>query len=145
MKETACMRRAEALRDVHQPSHPPRGRNVRVPEVGRERLALDVLHRDERDALDLAEVVHVHRVRVRELRGQACLAEEARHDLLLRQEAREEDLQRHLSMKDAVERQNHTPHPTASELDVDRVTAKRGARKEVHQRFSTKLRTKLLG
>ena len=62
-------------------------------ELG-ERLAVDVLHRHERPAVILADVVDVHDVRMREPRGEARLAKKACAQLVVTREVLGEALQR---------------------------------------------------
>ena len=53
-----------------------------APAKARERNALEVLHRDEVAAVDLAELEHLADVRMRDLRGDPRLVEEHRDELL---------------------------------------------------------------
>ena len=72
------MRGSDARGDLPRNRHEFSGFQRTPPHALRERLALAVLHDDERDALfGLADLVDGGYVRVADGRGRACLAEEA--------------------------------------------------------------------
>ena len=78
--------------------------------------AIDVLHRDEVVVLDFAELVDVHDVRVRELRGELGLAEEHLDEVGRVREVRQDPLDRDPpveALEAALLREEHLGHAAA--------------------------------
>ena len=81
--------------------HGPAASRTRSPVRGASRFehvgegdAVHVLHREEQRPADVAEVLHVHDVRVVDLRAQGRFVDEHAHELVLASEVRVDDLQR---------------------------------------------------
>ena len=126
------MRCREPARRVEHPPELSLDRDVDAPAKGRERLALDVLHGDERPAVDRAEIVDLQRVGVRELGREPRLAKEARQRLFARDAIRPDDLERDSALEDVVDRAQDLAHPAdADELD-DRVSTEGVSRAKRH-------------
>ena len=106
------------------PTSSARQRPAARDELG-ERLAVDVLHRDERAAVVLADVVDAHDVRVREPRGEACLAQEARAQLVVAREVLGEALQRDGTVELDVAREVDDRHRAVPERALELVAARR--------------------
>ena len=92
-------------------------------ELG-ERLAVDVLHRHERTAVVLADVVDVHDVRMREPRGEPCLAEKARAQLVVAREILGEALQRDGAVELDVAGEVDDRHRAVAERALELVAAR---------------------
>jgi hypothetical protein len=115
--EAEVVRGAERARDVDEPAEPPRHRDRPVADQRPQRAPLDELHREERHAVHVADVVDRDRVRVREARRGAGLAEDARRRLraprlLVERRVRaerEEELQRDVAVEHRVVRAMHLP------------------------------------
>ena len=92
-------------------------------DVGPQRPARDVLHRDVADAVTLEEVEHGDDVRVRERAGEARLAQEAAHDGRVAR-LRVQFLQRHPAVEIRLPREVDDGHPAAPELAADLVAVR---------------------
>src|SRR5258706_15954727 len=124
------MRGREPFRDLaDQPKRPSLGQLCFAAQDGREIVALDVLHRDVRDAVDLAHVVNAHDVLVRDLAGEEKLVYETflgfdRDGATLR--VGTNDLQRHRDAEFPIPRLIHRAHAADAEQPDDVVTRSEG-------------------
>ena len=96
-------------------------------QVG-ERLAVDVLHRDVRDAVGLADVEDLDDVRVRQPRGDPPLAEEARAQVVVAGEILGETLERDVAAELDVAGEVDHGHRAVTERPLDLVPAGDGRR-----------------
>ncbi len=101
------------------------------PEQRREILAVHVLHRQERVALDFIDVVHAADVRMRHLPRHPHLRVELGEPRGIAVHVPRQEFQRHRLSKLQVVGAKHFPHPALSELADDAVApAEEGARRE---------------
>jgi hypothetical protein len=96
------------------------GRRQRAArELRAERLAVDELHHDEREPIDLVDLVDRADVRMAHRRGAAGFAEEQPLVALVGEVARREDLDRHVTPQLLVERFVDHAHAALAELRDD--------------------------
>jgi hypothetical protein len=93
------------------------------PQPFGERVAIHVLHDDERLFLIRHEVVHLDNVRVRELRRRASLAKEPLSQLEIALVVGLERLDGHQAAQVRVARQVQRSHAAAAKPALDRVLA----------------------
>jgi hypothetical protein len=92
-------------------------------EGGGQRLALQVLHDEERRPVVLADVVHVDHVGVVDAPGSLRLADEALHGALVRGELGQHPLERHALAGEGVSRRVHSAHAALADHVLDAVLA----------------------
>ena len=130
--ETCGMSRCEPGAHLHaERRRLPCGQPAAARHELRERLSLDVLHRDERPSAVLAHIEDAHDVRVREPRRQACLAQEAPPQLLVPGEVLGEPLQRHRAVELDVMSEIDRRHRSVPER-TDELVAAGNARHRAH-------------
>ena len=91
-----------------------------------QRLAVDVAHDEEDEAIRLADAMNGDDVRVRESRGHARLAEESFARCRGAGEVRREHLDGHVAIELHVAREVDDAHAAAAELALERVLAGQG-------------------
>ena len=122
--ETGRVRRCERARRLRAERRrlERRQRAAAGDELG-ERLAVDVLHRDVRDAVGLADVEDLDDVRMRQPRGDPPLAQEARAQVLVAREILGEALERDVAAELDVAREVDDRHRAVTERALDLVPA----------------------
>ena len=85
----------------------------------RQRVALDVLHGDEADALALTDVINDRNVWMRECRRRSRLLQEARNPVRVRVEPWGQHLQGHASVESPVMGEKHFAHTATPERRDD--------------------------
>ncbi len=104
---------ARTQRDEDLDAGPPVGPGF-LPHPILERLSFDQLHGHEGPALDLAHLVHMHHVGVRQLGQRLGLTNQASGMALT--DIAMQDLERHLPIELGVIGSKHDPHAPASQL-----------------------------
>ena len=108
--------RLRELRDHRQREGESRVEPRDASDVGRERLALEVLHHDERLLVDDVAVEHLDDPGMADRRRRARLAEETLEDGGLLRELREQHLDRSAALDAAVLGEIHPAHASPSQL-----------------------------
>ena len=131
--EPGGVRRGQRGRELTpEVDHLARGQPPAPRELLRERLAVDVLHRDEQARLVAAGVVDLHDVRVRDARGEPRLAQEPGPKALVVGQVLREHLERDRPSEHRVVREIDGRHTAAAERALDRVPATAGGRRMLH-------------
>ena len=114
---------AASARRLHAESRGLVGTDGAARDRAGERLAVDVLHRDVRASVSLADVEHPHDVRMRQPRGEASLAQEARTQVFVPRKVLREPLQGDVPVELPVAREIDDGHRAVAEGALDLVPA----------------------
>ena len=131
---------------AHDLGHLPGGKAPEPTDLVAERLARDVSHHEEHEAVGLLDRVDRNDVGVGEPGRGAGLAQEARAAVRHGGQRRREELDGHEPVEGEVARQEHDAHPAATEHALDGVAAGHGLlqrqefRRGRHGRHRKKLR-----
>ena len=87
----------------------------------RQVLAIDILHRDELEAIDLADVVYAAHVGVRDLAGDAYLVVEARQRAIVARSGFRQELERHGLAQGQIGGAVHLAHAAAAQQAGDAI------------------------
>ena len=115
------------MREIHEPANALRDRHELVADEVAHRLALDELHRDERDARGLADVEDRHRVRMTERGRRATFTEQTRGRV---GQIGAQHLERDAPPEDRVVDPIDLAHAARAEERLDAVPADFGSRGE---------------
>jgi hypothetical protein len=123
----------ECARDLEDDRHDVGDRLGPFPaSPGAERLALDQLHDEKRDALRVADVVHRADLRVVQARDDARLAVEPLAESRIGGQYGRQHLERHRSIEPRVPPAVHVAHTACAEQTGDFVGAEEHAGSERH-------------